>query len=140
MHEADDNVLINRFKDGDTSAFEEIVLKYQDRIYNLCRHILGNAHDAEDAAQDVFLKAYQNLGKFKPAASLHFIHGCIGLRSIPALITGEDRSSSHYLRLRKRVTSLSQTHPLIHPLPRDCMNPNRLVVQYSLLLAGCPKS
>jgi len=71
MYEADDLVLINRFKDGDASAFEEIVLKYQDKIYNLCCYILKDAHDAEDAAQDVFLKAYQNLNKFRPGSSLH---------------------------------------------------------------------
>jgi len=70
MYKADALDLINRFKDGDTSAFEEILLKYQDKVYNLCRHMLGNSHDAEDAAQDVFLKAYQNLNRFKPEASL----------------------------------------------------------------------
>jgi len=70
MHKADSIVLINGFKDGDISSFEEIVLKYQDKIYNLCRHMLQNAHDAEDAAQDVFIKAYQNLNRFKPEASL----------------------------------------------------------------------
>jgi RNA polymerase sigma-70 factor, ECF subfamily len=63
--------LINRFKEGDTSVFGEIVLKYQDKVYNLCRHMLRNAEDAEDAAQDVFLKAYQALPKFQPDASLY---------------------------------------------------------------------
>jgi RNA polymerase sigma-70 factor, ECF subfamily len=67
----DDPSLINRFKEGDASAFGEIVLKYQDKVYNLCRHMLGNAQDAEDAAQDVFLKAYQALPKFQPEASLY---------------------------------------------------------------------
>lgn len=57
---SDDLQILKRFKDGDSTAFEEIVLKYQDRIYNLCRYMLGNAHDAEDAAQDTFIKAYQN--------------------------------------------------------------------------------
>jgi len=63
--------LINRFKGGDQTAFEELVLKYQDRIYNLCRHILGNAQEAEDAAQDTFLKAYQKLKDFNPDATLY---------------------------------------------------------------------
>ena len=63
--------LINRFRKGDASAFGEIVRKYQDKIYNLCRHMLGNAEDAEDAAQNVFLKAYQALPKFQPDASLY---------------------------------------------------------------------
>jgi RNA polymerase sigma-70 factor (ECF subfamily) len=88
-NKADDLSLINRFKDGDTSAFEEIVLKYQDKTYNLCRHMLQNAHDAEDAAQDVFVKAYQNLNRFKPEASLLTwlyriaINTCIDFRRKP---------------------------------------------------------
>ncbi len=61
--------LIDRFKKGETLVFEQLVLKYQDRIYNLCRHMLANVHDAEDAAQDTFIKAYQNLNHFKPDAS-----------------------------------------------------------------------
>jgi len=71
VQNTDDHSLIDRFKNGDTSAFGELVLKYQDKIYNLCRHMLGNAHDAEDAAQDVFLKAFQALSKFQPEASLY---------------------------------------------------------------------
>jgi RNA polymerase sigma-70 factor (ECF subfamily) len=66
----DDIDLITRFKSGDKSAFEEIVREYQDKIYNLCRHMLRDPHNAEDAAQDVFLKAYQALPKFMPEASL----------------------------------------------------------------------
>ena len=71
MQNPDEIKLITRFKNGDASAFEEILLAHQDRIYNLCRHMLGNAHDAEDAAQDTFLKAYQALPKFQPDASLY---------------------------------------------------------------------
>jgi RNA polymerase sigma-70 factor, ECF subfamily len=67
----EDRLIIERFKNGDSSAFGDIVLKYQDKIYNLCRHMLGNEHDAEDAAQDAFLKAYQALPKFQPKASLY---------------------------------------------------------------------
>lgn len=63
--------LVNRFKAGDSSAFEELVRAYQDRIFNLCRYVLGNDHDAEDAAQDVFIKAFRNLSGFKPDASVY---------------------------------------------------------------------
>jgi RNA polymerase sigma-70 factor (ECF subfamily) len=68
---SDDLNIINRFKNGDVSAFEVVVLKYQNRIYNLCRHMLGNAQDAEDAAQDSFIKAYRNLRNFTPDSSLY---------------------------------------------------------------------
>jgi len=70
-NKADDLRLINRFKAGDISAFEEILIKYQDRIYNVCRYMLGNAQDAEDAAQDTFIKAYRNLSDFRPDSSLY---------------------------------------------------------------------
>jgi len=67
----EDSSIIKKHKDGDPIAFEDLVLAYQDKIYNLCRYMLGNAHDAEDAAQDAFLKAYQALPKFRPEASLY---------------------------------------------------------------------
>ena len=67
----EDNSIITKHKNGDPTAFEDLVLAYQDKIYNLCRYMLGNAHDAEDAAQDAFLKAYQALPKFQPKASLY---------------------------------------------------------------------
>ncbi len=67
----DDTDLVTRFKDGDLSAFEQVVLKYQDRIYTLCRYMLYNAEDAPDAAQDVFLKAYGGLKAYRPDASLY---------------------------------------------------------------------
>jgi len=71
MHRNDDIELINSFKRGDKAVFENIILRYQDRIFNLCIHMLGNIHDAEDIAQDTFVKAYQKLGEFQPDASLY---------------------------------------------------------------------
>lgn len=71
MNPQDENNVIEQFKDGDPSQFKWIVLKYQDRIYNLCRYLLGNPQDAEDAAQDVFLKTYQKLKDFRPESSLY---------------------------------------------------------------------
>ena len=62
--------LIIRFKGGDLSAFEEFVRKNEDRIYNLCRYMLHDTQDAQDAAQDTFIKAYKGLQGFHPEASL----------------------------------------------------------------------
>lgn len=67
----DTHHLIAKFKAGDTSAFEQLVRLHQDRIYSLCRHLLGNAQEAEDAAQDSFIKAYRNLPHFTPDASFY---------------------------------------------------------------------
>ncbi len=67
----DDKVLIDRFKKGDSLAFEELVHQYQDRIYNLCRYMLRDTRNAQDAAQDAFLKAYKGLKDFRPDSSLY---------------------------------------------------------------------
>ncbi|MDD5759823.1 MAG: sigma-70 family RNA polymerase sigma factor [Desulfobulbaceae bacterium] len=63
--------LIAKFKEGDKAAYERLVRLYQDRVYSLCRHLLSNAHEAEDAAQDSFIKAYRNLSHFTPDASFY---------------------------------------------------------------------
>ncbi len=63
--------IVIKFKNGDLSIFNGLVRRYQDKIYNLCRYMLGDTGDAQDAAQDVFIKAYKNLGHFKPDASFY---------------------------------------------------------------------
>jgi RNA polymerase sigma-70 factor (ECF subfamily) len=63
--------LIERFKKGDPSAFEAILLRHQDRIFNLCRYMLRDSRDAQDAAQEIFLKVYKGLEGFRPDASLY---------------------------------------------------------------------
>jgi RNA polymerase sigma-70 factor (ECF subfamily) len=67
----DDFGNIEDFKKGNASAFESLLLKYKDRIYTLCRYLLEDPHDADDAAQDTFVKAFQGLKRFTPAASFY---------------------------------------------------------------------
>ena len=95
---AEDTDFITRFKGGDLSGFEELVRKYQDRVYNLCRYMIQDPHDAQDAAQDVFLKAYQNLKAFKPDASLYTwlyriaVNTCLDYKKKPRPEQAEDES------------------------------------------------
>ncbi|RCK73762.1 MAG: RNA polymerase sigma factor SigW [Anaerolineae bacterium] len=49
---------------GDTEAFVQLIEIYQRSVYNLCYRMLGNAEDAEDAAQETFLRAFHSLRKF----------------------------------------------------------------------------
>ncbi len=49
---------------GDPQAFTSLVETYQRPVYNLCYRMLGNAEDAEDAAQETFLRAYKSLQRF----------------------------------------------------------------------------
>jgi len=58
---------INQAQQGDEEAFTNLVETYQKPVYNLCYRMLGEAEAAEDAAQETFLKVYQNLARYDRA-------------------------------------------------------------------------
>ena len=62
----DDKGWVLLAQQGDQEAFTRLVETYQKPVYNLCYRMLGEPEAAEDAAQDTFLKAYQNLGRYDP--------------------------------------------------------------------------
>jgi RNA polymerase sigma-70 factor, ECF subfamily len=113
MTSSDDRDLIGRSKKGDPSAFEALVRKYQDRVYNLCRYMLKNPEDAQDAAQDVFLKAYRALKGFRPDSTLYTwivritVTTCLDYR-------------------RKSRREVSRTEPLTEDLPSEEPLPEQL--------------
>jgi RNA polymerase sigma-70 factor (ECF subfamily) len=57
-------------RNGDPQAFSMLVDMYAKPIYNLCFRMLGNAQDAEDAAQEAFLRAYRYLNRYDPNRKL----------------------------------------------------------------------
>jgi len=61
--------LIERAKNGDTKAFEELMKKTQTNIYNLGLRLLGNKEDAADLMQETYIKAYENLDRFEGRSS-----------------------------------------------------------------------
>lgn len=57
--------LIRRVQAGETEAFEDLVRAHEKTVYNLALRMTGNAQDAEDMAQEAFLKAYRSLADFR---------------------------------------------------------------------------
>ncbi len=64
-----DTILIDRTLQGDFTAFEELVEKYQGRIYRHLRKIVHESHQAEDLLQETFLSAFKGLSSFSGASS-----------------------------------------------------------------------
>ena len=65
MDQKEDRYYISKVLEGDVQAFSYLVDKYKDMAYTLAFRILKNRENAEEVAQDAFLKVYQNLGKFR---------------------------------------------------------------------------
>ena len=63
--EQSESTLVTAAKAGDYDAFEQLVNRYEHKIYRLGLNITGNPEDAEDVLQETFLKAFENLARFR---------------------------------------------------------------------------
>lgn len=63
--------LVRRARKGDLTAYDELVNRYQERIYATVYHMTSNHEDANDIAQEAFIKAYQALKSFKGGSSFY---------------------------------------------------------------------
>lgn len=66
----DVRLLVRQAQAGNKKAFEELVIIYQEKVYTLSYYLAGNHSDAQDLAQEVFLRAYSSLRSFRLEADL----------------------------------------------------------------------
>src|ERR1700688_3105842 len=67
----DEGVLVHRARQGDLEAYDDLIRRYQERIYATIYHMTSNHDDANDLAQESFIKAYQALKSFKGGSSFY---------------------------------------------------------------------
>lgn len=67
----EDAALVQQAAEGDITAFDRLVCKYQDRIVNLCWRISGRFEDAQDLAQEAFLHAFEKLSSYRQQANFY---------------------------------------------------------------------
>jgi len=124
--ELTDAELVQECKRGNMSAFEKILDKYEGKIYNMAYRMLGDVQDAEDAAQEAFMKAYASLDGFRGESSfstwLYRIAKNVCLDEIRR-------------RQRKPVYHLDEpvktpTGEMQRQLPDDAPSPDEVVVEY----------
>lgn len=66
-HAPDDTALARLARDGDGQAFGALVARHQQSVFNVCYRLTGERREAEDMAQEAFIRAYQRLRTFDPA-------------------------------------------------------------------------
>jgi RNA polymerase sigma-70 factor (ECF subfamily) len=67
----DEQLLVKQARQGDLAAYDELVRRYQERIYATVYHMTSNHEDANDLAQEAFIKAFQALKSFKGGSSFY---------------------------------------------------------------------
>lgn len=63
--------LVQRAREGDTRAFDQLILKYGDKLYGLIYNMTSNKEDTHDLLQDIFARAYQSLPKFRGQSAFY---------------------------------------------------------------------
>jgi len=95
----EEQVLIERARNGEMGAFRKLVERYKKKIYYLSLDLTGNHHDAEDLSQEVFIKAYRSLKNFRGEAKFNSwlyritVNTCISQKrkkSVSAMTLQED--------------------------------------------------
>lgn len=113
-----EQIWVQQARRGDRSAFSRLVEAYQRPVFNLTYRMLGSVEEAEDAAQEAFLRAYSRLGQYDPEMKFS-----TWLFSI----------ANHYCidRLRKRrTTQISiDDNPVLQNLEGDHPRPERHALQ-----------
>ena len=66
-----DEELVARAREGDTRAFDALILKYGDKLYGLIYNMTSHKEDTHDLMQDVFARAYQSLPKFRGQSAFY---------------------------------------------------------------------
>ncbi|MCP4666439.1 MAG: RNA polymerase sigma factor [Deltaproteobacteria bacterium] len=97
----EDTELIRAFQKGNRSAFDRLVLKHKEKIFNLCYWFLQDYEEADDMAQEAFIKAFTSLKKFRFESAFS-----TWLYRI-AVNTCKNRIKSSAYRHKKRTISLS---------------------------------
>jgi RNA polymerase sigma-70 factor (ECF subfamily) len=95
-----DKALVSAFKSGDGNAFDQLVLRHKDKVFNLTYWFLGDYQEANDCAQEAFLKAFKALKKFKGQSTFSTWLFRIGVN------TCKNRLKSSAYRWKKRSVPL----------------------------------
>ncbi len=88
----DDSQLVDRVRRGDGQAFEELVIAHQHRVFGVALRMLRNRAEAEEVAQEVFLRVHQALGDFRGEAKLStWLYAIASRLCLNRLASGERR-------------------------------------------------
>src|SRR6202795_1857849 len=94
--DASDLSLVRRVQRGDKGAFDALVLKYQHKLVKLVMRYVRNPAEAEDIAQEAFIKAYRALPQFRGDSAFYTWLYRIAINTAKNAVVSRDRSPIEY--------------------------------------------
>lgn len=95
-----DTALVEDCRSGNPAAFDELVRRYKDRVYRVVYRFVGNHEDAQDLAQEVFLRAHQGLAQFEGRSKVYtWLYSIAGNLARNRLRDGGRRGRDKVVRL-----------------------------------------
>ncbi len=113
----EDALLVKAFQRGDKRAFDQLVIRHKDRIFNLCYRFLGDYEEANDSAQEAFIKAYGSLKTFRLESAFS-----TWLYRIAVNTCRNKLGSSAYKAKRKTVSLDNPGNPSDRSSPMEIQN------------------
>jgi RNA polymerase sigma-70 factor, ECF subfamily len=113
----EDALLIKAFQRGDKRAFDQLVIRHKDRIFNLCYRFIGDYEEANDSAQEAFVKAYGSLKTFRLESAFS-----TWLYRIAVNTCKNKLGSSSYRAKRKTVSLDNPGNNEVGALPMEIQN------------------
>lgn len=115
---ASDHALARRAASGDLDSFDEIYRRHAHRVYGVCLRMTGNAAEAEDLAQDVFVHIFRKLGTFRGESALTTWLHRVTVNQV----------LMHFRKRRSRRESITEDGEMPVEVERGTGDPNRMPV------------
>jgi RNA polymerase sigma-70 factor (ECF subfamily) len=123
----EEQALVTRAKEGDMAAYDDLIRRFQHRIYSLCRRMTGAHQSADDLAQETFIKAYFALSGFRDGWDFY---GWIRRIAV--------NSTLNYLKTRKREEPLGERDNAVPDLPQDELQHHEAERRFEQALQALP--
>lgn len=122
--------LIENFGNGDEKAFEQLIIRYERKIYSICIYFLKNREDAEDAAQEIILKLYKKVGSFRKESAFSTWMNYVASNTCRDYLRKRKRNQVLYLDedIRTDESSISRELPSEEDTPEERMEKKELGV------------
>lgn len=138
-----DWALVEQYRQGSARAFDKLVSRYKDRIYNVAYRFLGNHEDAQDIAQEAFIRAYQGIEGFKGSSKvytwLYSIAGNLARNKLRDSTRKGRNKGSSLEALQENAPDVAQAHASTTETPEQIARGKELEERLQVCLDEMPE-